>query len=210
MSSTTDAEHQQTQPQPIGRFSSFGREIDGATLADSRDESQPQDMITFLAIAQNAKMDFLPTTWPRGLSEIGTGATAEIRESLVHLQLSFAFKVVKDAEWIERIDESQRPPQINARFKELITEIDILGHPAVQGHPNIVSLLGICWDVLPSGRVWPVFDFEKTPWGDLWSFARAAAGREIGVNTRLRLCSDIATAVRDLHLNSKFERCYSS
>lgn len=207
MSANTDVEHQQIQPRPIARFSSFGREAVCVTPSDSRDESQPQDLITFLAIAQYARIDFLPITWPRGLPEIGTGAAAKVRESLLHLQMSFAFKVVKDAEWVERIDESQRPAQINTRFKELISEIGILGHPAVQRHPNIASLLGICWDILPGGRVWPVLIFEKTPWGDLWSFARATAGLDMEMNTRLKLCSDIAAAVRDLHQNSKFECC---
>jgi hypothetical protein len=195
MSSTTDPEHQQIQLQPIGG---------DAFVATSLDESQPQDLITFLAIAQNANIDLLPIPWPRGLPPIGTGATAKVRESIVNLKMRFAFKIVKNVEWIERIDESQRPAQINTRFKELITEINILAHPAVREHPNIVSLLGICWDIMPSGLVWPVFVFEKTPLGDLWSFAREAAGQRLGMNTRLKLCSDIATAIRDLHQNSKF------
>ena len=181
---------------------SFRHKNVGATPVDSRDESQPQDLISFLAIAQNAKIDLLAITWPRGLPKIGTGGTAKVRESLVRLQMSFAFKVVKDAEVIDK-----RPARINARLEQLISEIHVLGHPAVQGHPNIVSLLGICWDILPSGRVWPVLVFEKTPWGDLFSFA---TGQEIEIDIRLKLCSDIATAVRDLHRNGKFKCYYSS
>lgn len=179
---------------------SFRHENVDATPADSQGEGQPQDFITFLAIAQNAEIDLLPITWPRGLPGIGTGGTAKVRESLVRLEMSFAVKVVKD---VERIDK--RPTRIKARFKELISEIHVLGHPTVQGHPNIVSLLGICWDIVPSGRVWPVLVFEKTPLGDLWSFAK---GQEIGMDLRFKLCSDIATAVRDLHGNSKFESYY--
>lgn len=188
-------------------FLSFGRDIVGATPIGSRDESRPLDLVTFLAIAQNAEIDFVSITWPRGLSEIGIGATAKVHKSLINLQKSLAFKIVEGAEWIERIDESQRPEQIKTRFKELISEIEVLTHPAVREHPNITSLLGICWDILPRGRVWPVLLFEKAPFGDLWSFAATEAGQKMGIKTRIKLCSDIATAIRDLHQSGMFNFC---
>ena len=98
---------------------SFRHENVDATPTNS--QGQPQDIITFLAIAQDAEIDFLPITWPRGVSGgIVTGGTAKVRESRVRLEMSFAFKAVKD---VERIDK--RPTRIKARFKELISEIQI-------------------------------------------------------------------------------------
>lgn len=185
-------------------FLSFGRGNVGAASIGSQDESRPLDLITFLAIAQSAEIDFVPITWPRGLPEIGIGATAKVRESFINLQKSLAFKIVEGAEWIERIDASQKPAEIKTRFEELISEIDVLTHPAVREHPNIIQLLGTCWDILPSGRVWPVLLFEKAPFGDLWSFTATEAGRKMGIKTRIKLCSDIATAIRDLHQNSMY------
>ena len=117
--------------------------------------------------------------------------------------MSFAFKIVKDAAWIDGIDETQRPKEMKFGFQVLISGLLVLGYPSVREHPNIISLLGICWDILPSGSVWPVLVFERTALGDLWSFARSGEGKDIPVETRLKLCADVATAVRDLHQSSK-------
>lgn len=185
------------------RFSSSGRDFASATSTNPQKGQQPYNLITFLAIAQKLKIDFLPITWLPALSAVGAGGTAQIRQSLIHLQMSFAFKIIKDAKWIDEIDETQRPREMKGRFQALISEISVLGHPSIREHPNIISLLGICWDILPSGCVWPVLVFERTTLGDLWSFAESEEGKNVSIETRLKLCADVATAVRDLHQSSK-------
>lgn len=185
------------------QLSSSGRDFASVTSTNPPIDDLPYNLITFLAIAQKLEIDFLPITWQPALSEVGTGGTAEIRQSLIHLQMSFAFKVIKDAKRIEKIDETQRPSEVKSRFWALIREISVLGHPSVREHPNIISLLGICWDILPSGRVWPVLIFEKAALGDLWRFAASEEGKNMSNKTRLKLCADVATAIRDLHQASK-------
>ena len=173
------------------------------TITIPDDISQPYNLITFLAIAQKLDIDFLPITWPTALSQIGAGSTAEIRQSPLSVHLSFAFKIEKDTKCVDEMDESQRPAKITSLFKILTSEISVLGHPAIREHPNINPLLGICWDILPSGRVWPVFVFEKAALGDLASFAASKEGKDMSFETRLKLCVDVVTAVRDLHQSSK-------
>lgn len=185
------------------RFFSRGREFLSVTSTNPQNGNQLYNLITFLAIAQKLEIDFLPIKWQPALSKVGAGGTAEIRQSLIHLQMSFAFKIIKDAEWIDKIDETQRLREVKTRFQALVSEISVLGHPSVREHPNIISLLGICWDILPSGCVWPVLVFERTALGDLWSFAESGEGKNISIETRLKLCADVATAVRDLHQSSK-------
>ena len=185
------------------RFSSRGIPISSAKPANPTKANQPLDFLTFLAIAQKLKIDFLPITWQPALDEIGRGATGKIRESLINLQTSFAFKVPKDTTSIESMDETIRPVEIRTLFQALISELSILGHPLFREHPNVISLLGICWDVLPSGTVWPVFVFEKTPLGDLWRFAKSEEGKNMPIDMRLKLCADIANAITDLHQSSK-------
>ena len=185
------------------RFSSFGRDSLSATPSNPELQDLPWDLITFLAIAQKSKISFLPITWQPALSETGEGGTAKIHQSLVNLRMTFAFKVFKNARWIEKIDENQRPRQTKLNFQACIAEISVLGHPSVHEHPNIISLFGICWDILPSGRVWPVLVFERTPLGDLGSFINSEAGRTTPFEIRIKLCADIAVAVRDLHQSSK-------
>ena len=185
------------------RFSSDGRDVYSATPTNLHDHNQPWDLITFLAIAQKLEIDFLPIRWQPALSEVGAGGTAEIRQSLINPQMSFAFKAIKDAEWVDQIEEVERSRAIKARFHALTSEISVLGHSSVREHPNIISLFGICWGLSSSDRVWPVLVFEKTTLGDLWRFVKSDKGKTMTIDTRLKLCADIATAVQDLHQSSK-------
>jgi hypothetical protein len=185
------------------RFSSGGRVFPSATSRNPQGCNEPCNLITCLAVAQKLEIDFLPITWQPALSKVGAGGTAEIRQSLISLQMSFAFKVIKDAEWVDKIDKTQQPREMRTRFQALISEISVLGHPSIREHPNIISLMGICWDILSSGCVWPVLVFEKTVIGDLWSFAGSEEGKNASIETRLKLCADVATAVGDLHQSSK-------
>lgn len=205
MSSSRTLQQKQNPYRPVRliRFFVRGRDTSSAISAHPQNGNHLYSLITFLAIAQKLEIDFLPILWQPALSEFGAGGTAKIRQSLIHLQMSFAFKIFKDAAWIDAIDESQRPKQIKTSFQVLISEISVLGHPSVREHPNIISLLGICWDILPSGCVWPVLVFERAALGDLWIFAESEEGKNISIETRLKLCADVATAVRDLHQSSK-------
>lgn len=205
MSSNGTSQQEQNLYRPVRliRFFSRGRDISSAISAHPQNRNHLDNLITFLAIAQKLEIDLLPITWQPALSQVGAGATAEIRQSLIHLQMSFAFKRFKDAAWIDAIDESQRPKEMKTGFRVLMSEIFVLRHPSVREHPNIISLLGICWDILPSGCVWPVLVFERTALGDLWSFAESEEGKNISIETRLKICADVATAVGDLHQSSK-------
>lgn len=192
-------------------FSSSGRDVLSAVPSRAEGKSQLMDFVTFLAVAQKLDIDFLPINWQPALSEIGEGGTAGIRQSLISLQMSFAFKVIKTAEWMDAIDESQRPRKTRLSYQALIAEISVLRHPSVCEHPNIISLLGICWDILPSGRVWPVLVFEKTALRDLWNFIKSEVGKTTPFDTRIKLCADVAVAVRDLHQSGKYSlSCFLS
>lgn len=153
------------------------------------------DFLSILGIAQTLKIDFLPITWQPALENVGHGGTAEIRQALVHLQMSFAFK---------RLIPAQSTTDETKSFRTLIAEISVLGHPLIRDHPNILKLEGICWDVVPDDeKVWPVLVFKKARHGDLQTFMEQAEGKRLSLEERLDLCADIATAVHDMHSNSE-------
>ena len=80
----------------------------------------------------------------------------------------------------------------------------VLSHPSVRDHPNVLSLEGICWDVVSGGeKVWPVLVFEKARNGDLLTFMGQAKGRGLAMVERLNMCVDIAIAVMHMHSSSK-------
>jgi hypothetical protein len=156
------------------------------------------DFISFLGIAQSLKIDFLPITWQPALDSLGQGATAELRQALVNLQMSFAFKrLVSTGPAQLEMDETEN-------FRALIAEISILGHPSMRDHPNIIRLEGICWDLVSgSDKVWPVLVFEKSQHGDLQAFMGRAEGKRLTLGERLNICANIALAVMDMHSSSK-------
>ena len=157
---------------------------------------QEYDFLDFLGVAQSLKIDFLPITWQPALDLVGEGGTAEIRQALINLQTSFAFKHFKHPKFAEQ--ESQV-------WRALIAEISVLGSPTIRYHPNVAVIEGICWDVVNGGeKVWPVLVFEKTRIWDLNRFMKTGRGKELDSKSRLNMLFDVALAVRDLHATGRF------
>ncbi|KAK4182692.1 kinase-like domain-containing protein, partial [Podospora australis] len=148
------------------------------------------NLFSFLATAQKLDIDMLPIEWESSI--VGLGGTARIHEKFSNSITSLAFKRIHP-------DDIRSKPQEHI-FRMLITEIMVLKHPVLSMHANVVSLEGICWDISTHDhRPWPVLVFEKTEFGDLTRFSRLPLGREMGIEQRLRLCLDIAKAIKDMH-----------
>ncbi|KAF2474367.1 kinase-like protein [Lindgomyces ingoldianus] len=173
------------------------RYLSDASLESVQEADAPYDLITFLAVIQKLQVDILPTTWQAARQPIGVGATGIINEALIDLHTSFAFK---------RASNRQKEKQAEERIiHTLISEVIALGHPLIRKHRNIVELQGICWDIVSDDRgndkVWPVLVFEKSQYGDLYSFATLPVGRALCVAERLKLCVDVGIAILDMHFN---------
>lgn len=176
--------------------STYGRykfSSSGAVARESvRDENYT--FLSFLEAVQRLSIDILPIAWQPTLGSIGLGGTAAVRQALVNADTSFAFKCVKQldlAEWGE-----------TRVFKALTSEILVLGYASIRRHPNIITLEGVCLPVSLEGeKIWPVLVFEKTEFGDLSSFLKTPAGKMLTWKDRVKLCSDIASAVITIHSN---------
>ena len=153
------------------------------------------NFLSFLATAQALDVKILPISWNSAREEIGRGGTSMINQALANLQMSFAFKRVTDDERLERSE--------GEIYRSLINEMAVLSHRGIREHSNIVPLLGICWDT-SDDTIWPVLVFERSQFGDLFSFARTQVGRELDSNARLKLCIEIGKAVTDMHSQSGF------
>jgi hypothetical protein len=150
------------------------------------------DFLTFLGIAQKLEVDFLPITWQPELDGAGRGGTSEIRQSIVMLRASYAFK---------RIMPNWKTNQ-KKDFPALITELAVLGHPSIRANRHVAALGGICWDVnSENDEVWPVLVFEKAQQGDLMAFMQRDDGRKLSFRDRMEFCIDIITGVVGMHSN---------
>jgi hypothetical protein len=154
------------------------------TSSSSTSTQDPHDdLISCLAVVQRLGLDLLPCTWQPALDPLGVGGTAEVRQLLINLQMSFAFK---------RFTTSM--PE-ESRYRVLISEIKILCHPEIRNHKNIITLEGVCWDFVGCDKVSPVLVFEKTECGDMHQFLISDVGERICLEDRLKLCADVAAAL---------------
>ena len=180
---------------PFLSFELMVRSFSNVHLSKEPSASVRHNFLSFLATAQALNIDFLPITWQSAQQEIGEGGTSSIKQALANIQMSLAFKRLKDKEKLEKTEAEI--------FQMLSNEITVLAHPSIQEHPHIVNLQGICWDISSDGKVWPILVFEKLPFEDLYSFVTRPVGKELGICDRLELCINIREAIVEMHSNSK-------
>ena len=133
--------------------------------------------------------------WQPAIDVLGAGGTAEIRQALVNLQVSFAFKRVTPSTY-------ENFKEIEILSKLVVNEMSIHAHPKLRCHPNIQRLEGLCWDSTmekSSSHILPVLVMEKTRHGDLSAFADSAHSKSLSPEERLRICVDVAFALADMH-----------
>ncbi|KAI1742629.1 kinase-like domain-containing protein [Xylaria scruposa] len=166
---------------------------DEPSLSSENPQPSKYNFITFLATAQHREIDFLPVVWDDDLRSAGRGGQASISQSVIDENLSYAYKRIRRQELKCPADEIQA-------MRALIAEISILGHEKIRGHPNIVRLVGICWDIVSNSEpIWPVLVFQKAEYKDLYWFMSSDGGKQLGARGRLKLCSDVAAAVMLMH-----------
>jgi hypothetical protein len=160
-----------------------------ATSAEGSENDSPVDLLDFLSIVDECKVDFLPVSWHEGLQPFDAGGSSNLSESFVDAKTNFAFK-----RFIRRNNHR------SSDFRQISCEILTLQHEAVKLHPNFMNLLGICWESRPQAEsLKPVLVFPKAPLGNLRAFLYARDTKTVSINTRLSLCIDLIRAVAVLH-----------
>jgi hypothetical protein len=155
------------------------------------------DLLSFLEAMQQNGVDLLAITWQSALDILGAGATAEVRQALVNLQMSFAFK--RPISRYISVDE-------DTLYKWLIRELTILCHPVVRQHRNLLNLEGVCWDSSVSDRfLRPVLVFKRAEHGDSHKFMTSRAGQTMSLADRMSFAIDVIDAVVALHKTGKFD-----
>lgn len=143
--------------------------------------------IAVLGLAQRLHIPFLPITWQPARGRLGSGGQAEINQSQLTPNVSFAFRLFNNH-------------QRNV-FADIAQELAALSHPVVREHQHIARLEGMCWDISEDGQACPVLVFQKSHLGDLHQFAKRERFRDLSLEDRLSLCADVGIAIRDMHHN---------
>ena len=121
--------------------SSLGDDDSDEQSASAFTEFYTYDFIMILELCQNLNIDYLPITWQPALDALGSGGQAEIQQSLISIALSFAFSRVKP---LLRSGMAGRKA-----YQALASQIQILANPVIREHENIITLIGVCWDIRP-------------------------------------------------------------
>jgi serine/threonine protein kinase len=167
----------------------------GSRRSHSAAQYADHSFIALLALAQRLEVPFLPITWQALLDNLGQGGQAKVSQAAANVQTSFAFKLFR-GDSVDNADE-------DTPFQAVINEMIMLSHRAIRDHPFVVTLEGICWDIPGDGdQVWPVLVFEKSIHGDLFEFVKSGRGSSLSTQEKLKLCTDIGIAIRDMHSNS--------
>jgi hypothetical protein len=172
--------------------STTARLVSGLEVIELDSEPQTFDFISFLATAQALNIRLLPISWQEGIQDGGFGATSTIKQAHISKDRNFAFKRIH-----ERFKRESSKRQI---YRSLVSEISVLGQIIIREELNISPLLGICWDISPRDHIpWPVLVFETASHGNLFDFVASAAGRELDLEERLNLCSEIGSVIHQMH-----------
>jgi hypothetical protein len=154
--------------------------------------AEHQDTISFLALMQHCELDLLPIKWQPALESLGAGGTAVVDQSLIHIQLSYAFKRILSFK------------ASTGDIRQWATEVLVLCHPSIRGHPNIVQLEACSLEVLENGKIAPVLIFEKAHLSDLEHFIALEAAKVVPFESWLDLCIEIGSALQVMHSYSPY------
>jgi hypothetical protein len=158
---------------------------------ESTTPDQPYGFMSFLGLAQRLKIKFLSNRWLLGLTVLGgrgRGGQATILEGS-----TLAYKRFKRQGYDGR----------DIDFQEPVNELLVLTNAAIQNHPHVTQLKGLCWDFSEDGQVFPVLVFDMSVLGDLHHFASSEKFQKMSLYDRLQLCLDVGLAIRDLHAAGK-------
>jgi Protein tyrosine and serine/threonine kinase len=148
------------------------------------------DILRLLAVTRDLNISILPHQWENWLGAIGQGGSAIVNQAFANVKTSFAFKCFQDTS-----EENG--------YKEAIQEMSVLGLPLLLDQPNIVQLQGVSFEATRDENVRPMLIYEKSKHGDLFTFARSPAGKELGLPERMAICKDIGSAILFMHSCSK-------
>ncbi|KAL9120619.1 MAG: hypothetical protein Q9187_002827 [Circinaria calcarea] len=169
--------------------------LNSTASSESTNSNNPTDLIHFLELIQQYKIDLLPLRWQSALGSLGDGATSHVAESPLNIRTSLAYKRAFHSGGQEQ--DTDTDYEI---FRVLAVELSVLAYPPIRNNPGFVRLEGISWEILPDNRAaLPVFVFEKAPHKNLQSFISSDYGKALNIRDRLKLCIQIADALTILH-----------
>jgi hypothetical protein len=163
-----------------------------------------QNFIHFLQMAISLNVGLLPLASDPAFETLGSGATGVVKQSQLNAETWIAFKRFE----VESVYPGVRDEEFrNRQYGALISELNILGHREIRRHPNIISLVGVCFEIIPRSNVaMPVLALAKAHHADL-VISLYEMPRLVGLPRDsfplLVICGEIAKGLEMLHQSGK-------
>jgi Protein tyrosine and serine/threonine kinase len=173
----------------------LGAAVVSAADLEARDDIHHPNLLRLLQAATVLKVPILPLTWDPAFEALGLdGATSRVNQSPLNAALEFAYKrFAPESNDNYTTQEAFRKMQYDA----MIAELTILSCPTIRRHENIVTFVGMCFEVLSSGEVLPVIVFKKAEHGDLSVFL--AENLPLDASSLTEICGEVAKGIQIMH-----------
>jgi hypothetical protein len=181
--------------------STFGSQIAVSSTCERLDDQKPDDQnhqnfIRLLEVAISLNVPILPLTWELAFETLGPdGATGRVNQAPFNSKFSLAFK---------RFNPEVTNPNLsmeefrNVQYNAMIAEMVVLSCPEIRNHPNIITLIGVCFEVSPvPDEILPVLVFAKASLGDLTKLVSQCDALE--PDEMMAICGEVAKAIRVMH-----------
>jgi hypothetical protein len=192
----------------------YSSAVPGVSLHSAIHDSTTQtilqdDLISLLSYVRTKKIPIIPISIPdirvvlgQGLSFLVNGA--EMPNTYIDYLSRVEFPKGMIVAMKRSATHGGMMDLIGSRIKVLFNEILIMSHPPLLAHPNIVKLLGICFEIEGPeicGIAMPVLVVECAELGNLAEVLETARKEErpLGFEEKLALFVDVAHGLEVLH-----------
>jgi serine/threonine protein kinase/ankyrin repeat protein len=167
------------------------------------------DLISFLSYVRTKEIPIIPIGLPDVRCVLGQGLSflvngAEVPETYIDRLSGVEFPKGMIVAMKRSAVHDGMTDIIGSRIKVLFNEVLTMCHPPLLAHPNIVKLLGICFEIegpMVAGLAMPVLVVECAESGNLAEVLETARKEErpLGFEEKLALCVDVAHGLEILH-----------
>lgn len=179
----------------------------------AKDDHEPTyNILTCIACAQQRGIDLVGLSPLEVQGQLGQGGQATVTQTRASVDTVLAFKKPSPkgvGSWLSTRSLSKKIENV---YRDVATEVMALGELGIRGHPNIIQLQAISWEVQnnrtwtfkKAPRVWPVLLMERADHGDLQSYMATKEGSELSFEDKIEFCHGIASAIAAAHRKGKF------
>jgi hypothetical protein len=159
-------------------------------------------VVTRHFISNSERYQLFPGAFPDVEEDLGRGASFVVQCARLPDRTNVSSgKNISVA--LKRIRPGRNSSRTRQSFQEIIADLICLSHQPLHQHPNVVTLLGLGWELSPStsdSRLWPYLILEYAVHGTLADFQNS--GKILPYAEKKKIALDIADGLGAVHYSN--------